>query len=53
MMGCYQLSKKAMSVHRTMLIAVVLIAGITLSPPVWAQSAEEKCSATDAVGRGY
>jgi len=39
-MDHYLLSKKAYSLIRTALIAVVLIAGSTLSLPAWAQSEE-------------
>tara|TARA_Y100000588_G_scaffold284755_1_gene302368 strand:- start:285 stop:785 length:501 start_codon:yes stop_codon:yes gene_type:complete len=44
----YLLSKKAKSVIRAALIAVVLVAGSTLSLPAWAQSAE-----LDAAFRQY
>ena len=47
-MDRYLFSKKAYSVIRAALIAVLLLAGVTQSPTAWAQSAE-----LDAAFRQY
>ena len=39
-MDCYLLGKRANSVIRASLIAVLLLAAVTQSPTAWAQSAE-------------